>query len=383
MARYYKGEVRSGPLDLVLKGNFKKVKTYHSVLMSTSKSGVARLELYDNYDHSLALQPSLMVVGKDVIKVEKVNYKGKENAFLISTKDHHYTFLTKSPFDCSIWVENIQNILLLGAQEAKNDICENSDGIILQNTEFIVKIHEDTKDKLKCKGTVKLKVENGSIIISSIPGKMLTAWTLTHIRRFGREDKNIFFLEAGRQSRKEGTFRFVTEQAEGILQAIKTVQNKKETMDGPGHSPTSKVFNSAPQSLIAKMQPAQHINDPLYEEFDMLPAANTNKPQGTQELQAAAQVPQSSLISNVHTYRNTESTRPSCEPTYDEPVMITDAWKSNGLDEDSEYSTLTFCTTVPSKKQEEEEGDHYWQGAMSQQCAEPVYATIDRSKKKM
>lgn len=84
--------------------------------------------------------------------------------------------------------------------------------VLLQSHDFIVKIDEDTQDKLHAKGNARLMVEHDSIIISSLHGKRIMQWTLRNIRRFGRKDNSIFFFEAGRRSDLEGLFSFVTEQ---------------------------------------------------------------------------------------------------------------------------------------------------------------------------
>lgn len=54
--------------------------------MASTQSGVARLELYDNQKQSLTLVPTEMVVGNDVVKVDRVTLpdKDKRNAFVVS-----------------------------------------------------------------------------------------------------------------------------------------------------------------------------------------------------------------------------------------------------------------------------------------------------------
>lgn len=86
--------------------------------------------------------------------------------------------------------------------------------VLPQKFEFIVKIADDSQEKLQTKGNVRLTLENGSITVATLLGKMIAQWTIKHIRRFGREDASgVFFLEAGRKSTLgEGMFKFITEQ---------------------------------------------------------------------------------------------------------------------------------------------------------------------------
>ncbi|MPC38831.1 hypothetical protein E2C01_032348 [Portunus trituberculatus] len=48
-----------------------------------------------------------MVLGSEVVKVERITLKEKEmrNAFLIGTKDQHYTFFVSTSGECDKWVE--------------------------------------------------------------------------------------------------------------------------------------------------------------------------------------------------------------------------------------------------------------------------------------
>lgn len=80
-----------------------------------------------------------------------------------------------------------------------------------------MKVAEDIQNKIGVAKEVRLRIANGNIIISSLHGKRIIEWALSHIRRFGREDKSIFFLEVGRKSPTgEGMYKFATEQV--ILQ---------------------------------------------------------------------------------------------------------------------------------------------------------------------
>lgn len=74
-------------------------KPYYAILSSASKSGVARLELYENLKQSHTLQPLITLIGQDIVKVEKVEHKGKNNSFLVSEPCliflYHHLFVLK------------------------------------------------------------------------------------------------------------------------------------------------------------------------------------------------------------------------------------------------------------------------------------------------
>lgn len=46
------------------------------------------------------------------------------------------------------------------------------------------------------------------------------------------------------------------------------------------------------------------------------------------------------MTSDVHKHEEIESGMPNCEPTYDEPVIMRDAWRSNGIDEGEQLIPL-------------------------------------------
>lgn len=76
-----------------------------------------------------------------------------------------------------------------------------------------MKVAEDKQNNIGVAKEVRLRIENGSIIISSLHGKKIIEWALSHIRRFGREDKSLFFVEVGRKTPTgEGMYKFATEQ---------------------------------------------------------------------------------------------------------------------------------------------------------------------------
>ena len=61
-------------------------KNRYGSVVAASMTGVARLEIYENWKHSLSLKPKFMILGSDIVKVVRINSENKnmKNAFLVS-----------------------------------------------------------------------------------------------------------------------------------------------------------------------------------------------------------------------------------------------------------------------------------------------------------
>ncbi|KAG0712462.1 Docking protein 2 [Chionoecetes opilio] len=395
--------VKEGTLHLSQKGALKKNKTYYAALCSTSQSGVARLELYENEKHSSTLQPCFMVVGSDVVKVEK-NMMGsmrvpkeQRNAFLVSTRSQHYRFFVESALDCDDWVRVICETLLAevhgaaSCQESKiapqvNDLYESVDNLF-PLCEFMVTLDKKTQPKMRLEGKVKLLVEIDSIAVISLSGKMVVRWMLKHIRSY-RHTHDSFIVEAGRSSSLgEGEFSFLTDKG----QDIKNLVSKRRTMAKQRFEGTSHHANPSPAAAIGhhpglklksptvaltynEVNPSGWENTGIYDTLENVipsPGPMPSRPhtvgnvvpkekKSDKVARAASTCP---IPINVHRPPSLQSQGNKTPPVkqqstkvvtdpgiYSEPELITDAWKSYATEEpESEdmdiYSNLDFPHT--------------------------------------
>lgn len=434
--------LHEGTLHLRRKGALKKSKEYYATLVATSYNGVARLECYENEKHSLSLQPTFMVLGSDVVKVERITLPEKEmrNAFLISTRNQHYTFFVSTSRECDIWVEALQKTLFEGVQgprhtllkdkissTAVNEVYESV--VSLQKSEFLVRSDEATQARLGVCGSIKLVVEDESISLITPSYKMIVRWSLKDIRKF-TVTSETFSLEAGRKSALgEGVFTFLTEEADCINQLI-DIKKKvmKEKNERTKHLPKPQTLAPPPKSQTFSPPPIQYASrtvnpnpcsDATYESLEELMISSNTKQRPTptgniclQQLPLSNQdghstgtpvVPtrccwssptsqdiSSSAVNNHKTQVITGQQIIDQVPIYSEPEIITNAWKSHGYNGSDGEESLLYSNLEFTQNQKEE--NHYWVGGAARASVdvrqekqdiqeESLYAVVDLSKK--
>lgn len=405
-------------------------KVYFAKLMASTQSGVARLELYDNQKQSLTLVPTEMVVGNDVVKVDRVTLpdKDKRNAFVISTKEQHYTFYVADTHLCENWVKNIRETLLgevhgTGSPHDKkvvsqvNEIYEPADKFFPQSKEFLVTIAESTRARMGVDGKVRLVVENDSIAIVTPSGKMIVRWALKNLRKFSYQDK-MFIVEAGRKSTLgEGNFSFQTDEGEKISSAIdmrkRELKQRHKTAPESSLAPIHPPTSTPPKPPHVEFQSSFLNDDSLYDTFEnvLIPPNSTHNWGHSDNKVIPVENKPESLARPISPYSQSQNSKPpnasqytspsvKQQPTrsysrdeppkqnqagiYCEPELITDAWKTHGYG-DSE-DTAAYASL--SRTRQEAEEDHYWRGNYGvpsvdvQKEEENLYAVVDMSKKK-
>lgn len=417
--------IHEGTLHLRRKGHIKKSKEYYATLIAASQSGLARLEFYVDEKHSLSLEPVFMVLGPDVVKVERITLPQKEmrNAFLISTREQHYTFFVSTSGECDNWVESIQQTFLEGKTAPRNassmnktsnitfnEIYESVDNRSSRHCEFLVRIDEATESKLGMSGTIKLVVEDESLCLLTHSHKMIVRWNYREVRKFTITN-NVFSLEAGRKSSLgEGLFSFFTEESKAINEMIsgkkKAMKEKSEIRKHPPKpqtfppppptsqppppmqhvsrtlniNPCSDAIYDSPEELMISPNPNQRPSTPICHQ--PLPLPNQDSHHSTGRPSYGSQGISSSAVNN----HNTQSDQGQI---YDEIENITDAWKSHGYNDDGGESSL--YSNLEFNKKQTETKTHYWVGSAAmgstdvpqekQNIEEDIYAEVDFSKK--
>uniref|UniRef100_A0A0P4VWL0 PH domain-containing protein n=1 Tax=Scylla olivacea TaxID=85551 RepID=A0A0P4VWL0_SCYOL len=390
--------LHEGTLHLRRKGALKKSKEYYATLVATSYNGVARLECYENEKHSLSLQPTFMVLGSDVVKVERITLPEKEmrNAFLISTRNQHYTFFVSTSRECDLWVDALQKTLFEGVQgprhillkdrisaTAVNEVYESVDQVSPQKTDFLVKSDETTQARLGVYGSIKLVVEDESISLITPSYKMVVRWSLKDIRKF-TVTSETFSLEAGRKSALgEGVFTFLTEEyasrsvnpstsSDATYESIEELMISSNTKQRP-----SPAGNICPQQLALSNQDGHSTGT------SVVPTRCCWSSPNSQDINSSA-------VNNHNTQVITGQRIIDQVPIYSEPEMITNAWKSHGYNGSDGEESLLYSNLEFTQSQKEE--NHYWVGGAARASVdvrqekqdiqeESLYAVVDLSKK--
>ncbi|XP_045112003.1 docking protein 1-like isoform X2 [Portunus trituberculatus] len=411
--------VYEGTLNLYRKGALRKIKKYYTTLIAPSQSGLARLEFYENEKHSLSLEPIFMVLGSEVVKVERITLKEKEmrNAFLYIQK----TLLEKVhvPGD-TILKENTAGISV-------NEIYESIGNVPCQKTEFMVGSDQTTQARLGVCGNIKLVVEDESICLITPSMKMIVRWNFKEIRKF-IVAQNMFSLEAGRKSSLgEGTFTFLTEEAETIRrmvdlkkEALKEKMRKTSFHPKPNTLPPPVQSHAFPQPSAQYAPRTENINtckDTTYnshEELMMMSYNAKRKPctagnvchqqlvrpkQDGHYLTGRPIVPTRSGWSSSNSQGINSSAENDTEHVidqgqiYSEPEIIRNAWEHHGYNDDAGDSDMYSNLEFTLKQKEAGDENHYWSGETANapgnirqdtqdNVKEDIYAVVDYSMKK-
>ncbi|XP_069158718.1 docking protein 2 isoform X1 [Procambarus clarkii] len=269
------------PARLALPIHQGRLKEYYAQLFGCSKSGVARMELYENMKASCSGSTVFVITGSDVIKAQKITGETAEDrhAFVVATREQQYTFSAKDAFDCDNWVKNIQDTLLqpmcsMGPPQhsptkvtVENDIYVPAEEVCRQYT---VTVSVESRQKLAVDGKVRLLVENGHITIMSLDGNRIVRWGIEHLRRFGYTDTN-FHVEAGRKSQLgEGEFVFIT----NLGKQIHTLVSKEKEMWRHKMSRNSQPLPAGQVAPPITMDPEPLTQcGHIYEELTLLPVS--------------------------------------------------------------------------------------------------------------
>ncbi|XP_045111948.1 docking protein 2-like isoform X2 [Portunus trituberculatus] len=229
---------KQGVLSYLCKGSFTtKYKDHYIMLYDASRSGLARLEVYQICKSS-PNKLALLVTKKDIVKVMR-DEGHSPSGFTLTTKDHRYCFLARSDEENQKWTEAIQDIFLKPATRVPashtpqcTDMEENEiygmDGCREAATrEFMVVAEEHTRLKLKMMSPLRLIVQDRHISLLSVEGKRIVRWPISNIRKMGFTT-NDFHLEIGKKSDYgPGYFVFHTSQGMAIN---KLVSQEKECL---------------------------------------------------------------------------------------------------------------------------------------------------------
>ncbi|XP_042892315.1 docking protein 3-like [Penaeus japonicus] len=272
---------KTGRVNSRIKGGLlKKYKQFYAKLYKTSRSGVARLELFSDEKSSVSSPPSFVIVASEVIKVSPCGPLSSEEvfAFQVSVKDQVNYFSVENNQERNAWVTMIQDVFFQPRQNveiasnsednevvSENDIYISADEVV---REFTVTIGAETRSKLAVDGLVRLLIEDGHITLITPEGKRVMRWGMGQLRRFGYKN-NDFHLEAGRKSQSgEGVFTFVTNQGKQIHTMVSKEKARTRT------SVTSKTASSLPAGQVTPPEPSDApivtIGGHTYEEVSVI-----------------------------------------------------------------------------------------------------------------
>ncbi|XP_047480116.1 docking protein 2-like [Penaeus chinensis] len=383
---------KTGLVNSRIKGGIlKKHKQLYAKLYKTSRSGVARIELYSDGKASVSGPPSSVIVASEVTKVAPSG----PLSFQVSIKDQVNDFSVDSKEERNAWVRMIQDVFFQPQQSANSTTKVGADGIVSENDiyisadevvrEFMVTIGAETRSKLAVDGQMRLLIEDGHITLISPEGKRVMRWSMGQLRRFGYRT-NDFHLEAGRKSESgEGVFSFVTNQGRQI-HAMVSKEKARTRTSGMSQTPSLPVGQVTPPE--ASDAPVITIGGHTYEEVEVMqnkpsptkpPRPSQNKFSNDSPTESPSTTPVPITFANIKSPRTNSvsvcmDTRPGMLPAantlprmthysmsdkniYSEPEIPTQAWRTHGTDvydkitTDNTYDTLQHYQPVAE--------DHY------------------------
>lgn len=389
---------KTGLVNSRIKGGIlKKFKQLYAKLYRTSRSGVARLELYSDGKASVSGPPCQVIVASEVTKVATCG----PLSFQVAIKDQVNDFSVDSNAERNAWVRMIQDVFFQPQQSAdpaasvraeemvsENDIYVSADEVV---REFMVTVGAETRSKLAVDGQIRMLIEEGHITLISPEGKRVMRWSMGQLRRFGYKINN-FHLEAGRKSESgEGVFSFVTNQGRQI-HAMVTKEKARTRTSGLSLTPSLPVGQVTPPE--PSDAPVITIGGHTYEEVEVMqnkpsptkpprPSQNKfpNDSSSSAESLSAAPVPiafaniksprtssvsggmdaRQGMMPAAHTLPRMAHYPMDDRNIYSEPEIPTQAWRTHGTDvydkttTDNTYDTLQHYQP-PNKPLTE---DHY------------------------
>lgn len=231
-------------------------------LFKASGYAVQRAEMFDTQDQFVQNGSAKIVPLNECIKVAQAPQKNQQNVFEVITKVHTYHYSAETTQDLAEWVQAFQKVAFGGpssslsvssrsptssqmslvlqpgyAEEKVNDIYSP----IYGSERYVVQVMEtEAANMCGLGGHYQLVVNQLELLLceagSSTDDVCLFAWSYRHIRRYGR-NKDVFTFEAGRKCASgEGTFKFVTNEANTIFQSVQanTKNIKKDAGGGVG-----------------------------------------------------------------------------------------------------------------------------------------------------
>ncbi|XP_069833149.1 docking protein 1 isoform X2 [Dendropsophus ebraccatus] len=241
-----------------------KWKRCYVVLYPDSQFGVARIEIYDWKDGTLAGEKiyARRATDRKVIRLAECIHVApaptetghKENmmAFIIETSDKTMLMSAERP-QCEEWVQRLTEVAFPGKVNGSQDKgAEASDGATSlemavnsiyfsreEVSEYRVTVQRtEAAERCSLRGTYILRAEADCLILKDPNTKeVLYSWPYKLLRRYGR-DKVMFSFEAGRRCQSgPGNFTFETSQGHEIFQkvegSIRAQQGSENRLSGP------------------------------------------------------------------------------------------------------------------------------------------------------
>ncbi|XP_073506087.1 docking protein 1 [Phyllobates terribilis] len=239
--------LKEGPLHIKQNKFGKKWKRCYMVLYPDSQFGVARLEIYDWKDGTLAGEKihARRAADRKVVRLAECIHVApaptenghKENmaAFIIETSDKTMLLSAERPL-CEEWVQRLIEVAFPGKVNGSQDkSSEASDGATSlemavnsiyfsreEVSEFRVTVQRtEAAERCSLRGAYLLRTETDCLILKDPSTKeALYSWPYKLLRRYGR-DKVMFSFEAGRRCQSgPGNFTFETSQGHEIFQKV-------------------------------------------------------------------------------------------------------------------------------------------------------------------
>ncbi|XP_073442932.1 docking protein 1 [Dendrobates tinctorius] len=225
----------------------KKWKRCYMVLYPDSQFGVARLEIYDWKDGTLAGEKihARRAADRKVVRLAECIHVApaptenghKENmaAFIIETSDKTMLLSAERPL-CEEWVQRLSEVAfpgkVSGSQDKSSEISDGATSLEMavnsiyfsreEVSEFRVTVQRtEAAERCSLRGAYLLRAETDCLILKDPSTKeALYSWPYKLLRRYGR-DKVMFSFEAGRRCQSgPGNFTFETSQGHEIFQKV-------------------------------------------------------------------------------------------------------------------------------------------------------------------
>ncbi|XP_069601076.1 docking protein 1 [Ranitomeya imitator] len=241
--------MKEGQLHIKQNKFGKKWKRCYVVLFPDSQFGVARLEIYDWKDGTLAGEKihARRAADRKVVRLAECihvapaptenGYKENMAAFIIETSDKTMLLSAERPL-CEEWVQRLSEVAFLGKVNGSQDkSSEVSDGATSLEmavnslyvsredvSEFRVTVQRtEAAERCSLRGAYLLRAETDCLILKDPSTKEAQySWPYKLLRRYGR-DKVMFSFEAGRRCQSgPGNFTFETSQGHEIFQKVES-----------------------------------------------------------------------------------------------------------------------------------------------------------------
>lgn len=195
----------------------------YCLLYNASKSGIERLEIFDNVDQDSI--PRIITL-ENCIKIEPKS----SLAFSVITKSNLYDFMAANEESLQQWIGAIQQVAFKDfTKEETASICEDNELYCPseEKNEFKVTLHAtdaSCRCKLEGKAMYVLVLTSNAIQLFKQGTKddrtLLLTWPYCYVRRYGHKDGKFTF-EAGRKCESgEGMFLFEHDNQQEIFRCV-------------------------------------------------------------------------------------------------------------------------------------------------------------------